>query len=229
MIISHKHKFIYFKNRKTAGTSVEISLSKICGKDDVITPIPPTDEEVRRSLGFPCAQNYNKPRGEWSRRERWKSFRGGKEPRRFYNHISCKEVNQLVDQKTWDSYFKFTTERNPFDKVVSFYYWRKADEKYEKISDWISDGGLSQMRSYDLYAIGKLPAVDKIYRYEFFDFFEKDLTEKLQLSEPFKMIKYKAKSKSRKTRDYKEVLDEKSVEMIKLAFAREIKLLGYNY
>lgn len=84
------------------------------------------------------------------------------------------------------------------------------------------------MRSYDLYAIGKLPAVDTIYRYESFDFFEKDLTEKLQLDEPFKMIKYKAKSNSRKVRNYKDVLDEKAIELIKIAFAREISLLGYT-
>ncbi|SEQ45315.1 sulfotransferase family 2 domain-containing protein [Neolewinella agarilytica] len=228
MIISHEHKFIYFKNRKTAGTSIEISLSKICGEEDIITPLPPADEKIRHNLGFRCAQNYKKPRDKWSRRERWIHFRKGKEPRGFYNHISCEEVSQIIDQATWDSYFKFTTERNPFDKVVSFYYWRKADEKYERISDWISDGGLAQMRSYDLYAIGKLPAVDTIYRYESFDFFEKDLTEKLQLDEPFKMIKYKAKSNSRKVRNYKDVLDEKAIELIKIAFAREISLLGYT-
>jgi len=229
MIISHKHKFIYFKNRKTAGTSVEISLSKICGEKDIITPIPPTDETIRRSLGYPCAQNHHKPRDEWSRRERWEYFRRGEKPRRFYNHISCEEVSRLVDQKIWNSYFKFTTERNPFDKVVSFYYWRRADEKYALISDWIRNGGLSQMRSYDLYAMGKLPAVDKIYRYESLDFFEKDLTEKLQLEVPFKMIEYKAKSQSRKVRNYQDALDEEAIDLIKVAFAREISLLGYTF
>jgi len=39
MIISHKHKFIYIKCRKTAGTSIEMSLSKLCGPQDIITPL----------------------------------------------------------------------------------------------------------------------------------------------------------------------------------------------
>jgi hypothetical protein len=39
MIISHEHKFILLKTRKTAGTSIEIALSRFCGDDDVITPI----------------------------------------------------------------------------------------------------------------------------------------------------------------------------------------------
>jgi len=39
MIISHKHKFIFIKTRKTAGTSIEIFLSQFCGKNDTLTPI----------------------------------------------------------------------------------------------------------------------------------------------------------------------------------------------
>ena len=36
MIISHKHKFIFIKTKKTTGTSVEIFLSNICGLDDIV-------------------------------------------------------------------------------------------------------------------------------------------------------------------------------------------------
>lgn len=57
MIISHKHRFIFIKTRKTAGTSIEISLSRYCGKDDVITPITPADEVLRGVFGM-AAQNY---------------------------------------------------------------------------------------------------------------------------------------------------------------------------
>ena len=44
VIASHQHRFIFLKTRKTAGTSVEIALSKVCGPDDVITEISPEDE-----------------------------------------------------------------------------------------------------------------------------------------------------------------------------------------
>lgn len=229
MIISHKNKFIYIKNRKTAGTSIEISLSKICGPDDIITPITPVDEEARQRLGFPTAQNHSKPKNEWSYREHWTHLRHGKKPKRFYNHIPAWKVKQFVGKEIWDSYFKFTTERNPFDKVVSFFFYLKANEKYERISDWLLDGGLSDMQSFGLYSIGKVVAVDKIYRYEDFDFFEKDLTQKLQLDEPFKIVEYRAKSKFRKGNDYRTALDKKAIELIKIAFAREIELLGYEF
>ena len=51
MIASHAHRFIFLKTRKTAGTSVEIALSKACGPDDVITVTSPEDEELRTAAG----------------------------------------------------------------------------------------------------------------------------------------------------------------------------------
>ena len=52
MILSHKHQFIFIKTNKTAGTSIEIALSSICGEDDIITPIHSSDEEFRRRAGY---------------------------------------------------------------------------------------------------------------------------------------------------------------------------------
>ena len=31
MIISHEHKFIFLKTKKTAGTAIEAALSELCG------------------------------------------------------------------------------------------------------------------------------------------------------------------------------------------------------
>ncbi len=61
MIVSHKHKFIFIKTRKTAGTSVEIALSKICGKNDILTPISPKDEIYRQEYANISAQNFTIP------------------------------------------------------------------------------------------------------------------------------------------------------------------------
>ena len=37
MIVSHKHKFIFLKTRKTAGSSIQVTLAEHCGEDDIIT------------------------------------------------------------------------------------------------------------------------------------------------------------------------------------------------
>lgn len=63
MIILHKHQFIFIKPQRTAGTSVELLLSRICGPDDVITPLGfDPDPNVREKHKAKAPQNYKRPR-----------------------------------------------------------------------------------------------------------------------------------------------------------------------
>ncbi len=57
MLISHRYQFIFVKTRKTAGTSIEASLTRFCGDTDVITPISLLDEPWRGQFGV-CPQYY---------------------------------------------------------------------------------------------------------------------------------------------------------------------------
>ena len=52
MIISHKHKFIFIKTRKTAGTSIELFLSRFCGPEDIITPFQSPENERNYSKNY---------------------------------------------------------------------------------------------------------------------------------------------------------------------------------
>jgi len=58
MIFSELHNFLFLKGRKVASTSFEVALSKICGAEDIITPITPVDERQRIDLGYRHAQNF---------------------------------------------------------------------------------------------------------------------------------------------------------------------------
>ena len=111
MIVSHEHRFIFLKTRKTAGTSVEIALSRICGPDDIITPITETDEQLRKAAGGRPPQHYTAPPLEIEGRA----------------HMPASAVRRIVGTDVWESYFKFAIERNPWDAVVSLYYWRNRD------------------------------------------------------------------------------------------------------
>ena len=103
MLISHKHKFIFLKTPKTAGTTTEILLSAICGHEDVITPVTKKDEQLRREFCGRNAQNF-KP-------SFWGKMRG--ERFYFYNHIGAADVFAQVNPETWASYRKFCFVRNP--------------------------------------------------------------------------------------------------------------------
>lgn len=228
MIISHKHKFIFVKTRKTAGTSMEIALSKICGDEDIITKISPSDEVVRKELTQRTAQNERLPLSKITKVQIMRSLAKRRFPK-FYDHMPCLMIKNFVSDEVWNTYYKFTIERNPFDKIVSLYYWRGGDKKYNNIYNFITKGGFTSFAGYDLYSVNGVVAVDKVYKYENLDSICDDLSKKLQLKEPLVLPEYKAKAHTRKVRNYKDILDEKSIELIKVIFAREIKLFDYQF
>jgi hypothetical protein len=132
MIISHRHKFIFIKTQKTAGTSLEIALSKFCGEDDIITPITNEDECLRKKLGFRTAQNYFFPVRPWSIRYRVKN---GEWPKKYFNHIPAHKIKSRVGEEVWDSYFKFSIVRDPLERAISYYFWAVNHNKDVKCFD----------------------------------------------------------------------------------------------
>lgn len=149
MLVSHKYKFIFIKTRKTAGTSIEVDLSKLMADEDIVTPIfPVVDGHIPR--------NHEGPHGSGIR---------------FYNHMPALEVRQLLASSQFDGYFKFCVEREPVDKCISHYSMLKNSTWHNQ-----RDGSLTwenYLRQHNfpvdsrlyLDQDGKL-MVDKIVKYE---------------------------------------------------------------
>lgn len=129
MIVSHKHKFIFLKTTKTAGSSFEIALSKYCGPDDIITPQNPREEEAKRELGHYSAQNYQKSQVEYTLSERFKLFATGTQAQKFYNHMTATDVRANVPLGVWEDYLKVAIVRNPFDYAVSRFFWNTRTKR----------------------------------------------------------------------------------------------------
>ena len=221
MILSHKHKFIFVKTQKTAGTSLEIALSKFCGDDDIITPISINDEKIRENLGYRGPQNYKD-----------NSFKSifKKDKKLFYNHISCKNIKELVGDEIYNSYYKFCFERNPYDKLISFYNHEGGDAAWGSIKKFILNGELSLIKGFDQYTINKLVAVDSIFKYENLEDSLQEISKRIKLSESLSLNSIKAKGNFRKDkRHYSDVLNEEEVSLITTIWAREMSLLGYKF
>lgn len=230
MIISHKHKFIFLKTNKTAGTSIEIALSRHCGPDDVITPISPPDEEIRRSLGYPGPQNYLAPWYEYGPRDLFALASHGRRKMRYFNHIGAGEVKAHIGENAWNSYYKFCFERNPFDRLISHYYWCHRSEPRPPMSDFIRSGRPMALkrRGFGVYTIDGKVAVDRVCRYEAIAEELEEIRKAIGLPEPLVLPHAKGGTRADK-RTYADVLGKEERDWVSSVFSDELRLLGYHF
>ncbi|SDI12896.1 sulfotransferase family 2 domain-containing protein [Alteribacillus bidgolensis] len=209
MIISHKYKFIFLKTKKTAGTSIEISLSRYCGESDIITPIYLPDEKIREALGN-SPQNYQMGH------------------KNFYNHISANEIKALIGEEIWNSYYKFCFDRNPWDKVISLYYFNVKDLKKESFDEFLERGKYKGAYNFPIYTTNNYPVVNYIGKYERLQNDLRSICNKIDL--PFDGWLPKAKGNFRKNRQhYSTQYNKSQKEIIQNYFKKEIDLLNYKY
>jgi len=150
MLVSHRKRFIYTKTAKTAGTSVESYFEVWCQAEGVWKFQRAREETVSPAgiIGY---------RGVDATGKTW------------FNHMPAKDIRRLVGEYTWDNYFKFTVIRNPFDKLLSGYFFsqRPTGTDAELIAgfrNWVKSGGSIIDRS--AYTIDGALCLDYFIRYE---------------------------------------------------------------
>ncbi|MBF2097425.1 MAG: sulfotransferase family 2 domain-containing protein [Gloeomargaritaceae cyanobacterium C42_A2020_066] len=227
MIICHDYKYIFIKTAKTAGSSIEIALSKFCGPRDIITPLAPEDEEVRKTLGFRGKQNVLIPFDRLSKRELFQNL-FAKHRKGFFKHADASYIKRYTDPDVWDSYFKFCFERNPWDKAISYYYWKHKEEPRPTISEFVQVGGMNSVKGFELYTINSEIVVDRVFLYESLDEAMKEIAKIVGLPEVPSLPRVKGGFR-RDKRHYRDVLSEKDREKISKVFAREIAHFGYTW
>lgn len=206
MIISHKHKFIFIKPQKTAGTSVELLLSRICGPDDIITPLGfDPDPNVREKHNAKLPQNYyrSKPLKHWQLNELfWFVTKGRKPNLNYWEHLPADKIKEYVGEKIWNSYLKISIVRNPWDHAVSWYSWQ-AKYGFGKTIPGEFDQYLTRNYKslWQFYSINSLYSLDYVIRFENLRNDTKKLFDTLGLS--FEKIPI-TKNKNRTTKTYKE-------------------------
>jgi hypothetical protein len=227
MIISHNHKFIFVKNRKVAGTSVEAYLSQYCGKHDIITTGGENKGRNDRGIWNPCAELISA--GNFKKRcEILSDFIHFK---KYKSHMGSHLIQTRLPKKTWQSYYKFCIERNPWDKTLSFYHMKKHNPNLpNKSFDQFLSCNHNLCSDFDRYCgrDGKI-LVDRVLRYENLLSDLSEVCEKLRI--PFDGdLGFKINSQFRTDRRcYRDVYTDSQRRVVETIYKREIDLLGYEF
>jgi hypothetical protein len=226
MIISHTNRYIFIKSTKTAGTSIEAALSNHCRGDDVVTPLGDYD--------------FNRDEtGAWVH----KSMNEG----RHQQHDDAVTIRDSLPPEIWNSYFKFSIARNPWERTLSRFFWnhrndpalkpekgllqrlgvpvdelapaRKAFNRFLREEAWDTNDRF--------YVIDGKLCVDYVVRYENLAGDLLEVCQRVGLPE-LRLPHLKSGMRSKK-HHYSEYYDEESRELISARHQVDVKLFGYRF
>ena len=148
--------------------------------------------------------------------------------RLFYNHQPAPHVRWLLGRKIWRDYFKFTIERNPFDKAVSRYWWDTRNKEVRpEIGAFLPKCSQRRLSNWPIYTIGNEIAVDYVIRFENLENGLQEVGERLGIG-PIRMVRAKGTHRADK-RHYREVLGGPERTLIERVCRREIEAFGYEW
>ncbi|MEU8550969.1 hypothetical protein AB0C81_29000 [Streptomyces roseoverticillatus] len=225
MIVLHDAGLIFVRTRKTAGTSVEIALSRHAGVFDIITSLSPRDEALRAREGGLLPQRH---------------LRDGLTPShapvspgpgpgvRFYNHMPATEIRDKVGADIWDRYRSVCLERSPYEKAVSLYFHRHRTPPRPSVEAFVDSGEFRDAINWPLYTgpDGHV-MVDVIIRHEHLQDGLDDLCRCLGLPA---LSLPRAKAHFRPPgAGYRDVLTPRARRAVEEAYAAEFDHHGYTW
>jgi Sulfotransferase family len=232
MIISHEHKFIFLKTKETAGTAIEAALSELCGPSDVITPYRAESEQERQGRG---PQNYRIEHPLKPKRPLWRRLLG--RPERYYHpsvgyyeHMPAALVRTYAGEAIWKSYFKFAFDRNPWDRQISWYFYKtKSMASRPSFERFMASRRRAYVDNYALYTEGGALAVDFLGRYETLEADLAKALESIGIARRLEVPKSNVTPARAARRDYRSYYSPKTEALVAEWYAPEIALLGYGF
>lgn len=227
MFISHKYNIIFIKTMKTASSSIELNFARnLMTEGDVLSKMEEGAELEQNNRGWfnPIPELLD---GSYTL---YKTAFQFYHQFKFGPHQSARVIQNRVPKRIWNSYFKFTVERNPYDKMASMYFmnWGKdgTDRPGRSFEDWVRRGE-NLPYNYPLYTWKDEVIVDRVLRYENLDAELESLYKQLNL--PYQGLTERAKGAYRSGTDYRTVHTDFTRRFTEKKFKKEIELMGYTY
>jgi len=223
LLVSHLKKFIFLKTFKTASTSVEIYLERYCrsphmaGVDEATFP----RDEIVTAEGIIGARMPD-PHGKT-----------------WFNHMPASRVRELLGESIWNDYFKCCVVRNPFDQVVSYWWFKYVPMMRVQMANatftdvrhafnaWLINTDDLPIDRH-IYTIDGKTCVDMILKYEKLLADLKLLCERLEIPfEPNRLGTYKDKFRARRE-PFWLYFTEETQRKVEEYFEPELRTFGYG-
>lgn len=198
MIVSHKHKFIFIRPFKVAGTSLEYAMTPFLGADDIVCELG-KEEEIKRRNEFGLGERNNRKNirqifSDLTKRDRSRMLKF-RWPEKFDGHCGAEFLSKTLGPEIWLRYKKISVVRNPWTFLVSFYYWNPSGKKRPPFQKWCRENIHLISANHKHYFIGNNYIVDHLIRFEDFasglHLLEQQIPSLRGLSELFAKAKFK--------------------------------------
>lgn len=230
MIISHKHKFIFVKNYKTAGSSIESYLYPFLGEKDVIAQT----EDYLGKNNFGDFDDIEEIYGYLPQKSVEKKL---KFKMRYYPHMPIWLIKKRVSDDIFNEYLKFCVVRNPYDLLISAFHWEnKSVSKInlkEKFFEYIESIKNSELKDHGTFNInnistkdGKKILTDKIINFDILDRELSEVFKKLKIPFEGKLNIYKKKNSIKFF--HEEYYNKEIINFVKEKYWREIEMFKYK-
>ncbi len=192
MIISHRHRFIFIHCRKAAGSAVKSGLARHLGPRDLqvgcwgdaVAAGARPNRRFMLELAQPTAAtelakaSLHDP--VWWRSERRWSVLNSAHKKLYKRRLRASPAHPPAERirayapDEFASYTKFCVVRNPYEKVVSDYFWRCGADSarpslrsfLESLRQALDAAGAAKFDNWPMYTIDDRLVVDRVVRYE---------------------------------------------------------------
>jgi len=207
MIISLKYNYIYMRPRKTGSSTIETVLQQSLGPDDMY---------IKEDLGILAP--IVKP--------------GAVIPshHKLVTHVNISDIRPIIRDDIWDRLYKFTSERHPYEKAVSFAHFKNRGRRsehrdFDKFLDKIIRRG--QYASFPAYSIDGRSVADDYIVLETLEADFRRVAKHLGIPIPDELPRKRATEREDK-RPAREILSALQKALIYEHCRPEFELLGFE-
>jgi len=124
MLLSLDENWIFLKPKKAAGTTIEGALRLATGNIDIGTPMVEVEEREVLALGAHVVTNQPMPARAWEFQDFKRFIKSGFRAPYFRYHQPALQMKNFVGNEHWQKLIKISSTRDPFDRLISLFYWR---------------------------------------------------------------------------------------------------------